>query len=287
MSQLISCQNISFSYPVQEENVEKAVFEHLDFTVKKGEFTAVLGHNGSGKSTLAKMFNAILLPTEGDVFINGTNTKQEDDLYTIRSQVGMVFQNPDNQIVASVVEEDVAFGLENMGVAPEEIRKRVDDALKAVDMYEYRLSAPYQLSGGQKQRVAIAGIIAMMPDCIVLDEPTAMLDPQGRKEVMSTLKMLNQDFGITILLITHYMDEAAQCGRVVVMDAGKIILDDSPEEVFSQVDLLHQVGLDVPQSSELIWELTQRGVTLPNGIITPQRCVEVLEPLLNQVVNHG
>ena len=219
--------------------------------------TAVLGHNGCGKSTFAKHLNAILLPSGGTVYIDGIDTKDENRIYDIRQRVGMVFQNPDNQIVATIVEEDVAFALENLGVEPNEIRRRVDEALKAVGMYEYRMHAPHQLSGGQKQRVAIAGIIAMRPRCIVLDEPTAMLDPKGRSEVMKTVKELNSKYGITIILITHYMEEAAQCERIIVMDKGKVLMDDSPKQVFSRVEELKAVGLDVPQVTELIYELNK------------------------------
>lgn len=278
--EIIRCEDISFSYIYDDETPKVPVFEHLDFSVPKGQFVAVLGHNGSGKSTLAKHFNAILLPEAGHVYAVGIDTQNEEKLFEIRSHVGMVFQNPDNQIVATIVEEDVAFGLENLGVEPAEIRKRVDDALRQVDMYDYRERAPHQLSGGQKQRVAIAGVIAMRPDCIVLDEPTAMLDPKGRKEVMDTLKHLVNDFGITVVLITHYMDEAAQCGRTVVMDNGKIILDGPPEEVFSHVEKIKEVGLDVPQASELVWELSKHGVKLPKNIITEEQCISALVSML-------
>ena len=261
----------------------QVVLKGLDLTIPAGEFAAVLGHNGSGKSTLAKHFNAILLPTEGDVVVCGINTKDEDRLFDIRQQVGMVFQNPDNQIVATIVEEDVAFALENLGVPPEEIRRRVDEALKAVDMYEYREHAPHQLSGGQKQRVAIAGILAMRPDFIILDEPTAMLDPQGRREVLRTVKELNRDFGTTVVLITHYMDEAVQAGRVVVIDDGRILRDGTPKEVFTQVELLKSVGLDVPQVTELVYELRKAGVDLPLDILTEDECYEALKKLLTAV----
>lgn len=257
------------------------VLSSLDLSFEEGEFTAVLGHNGCGKSTLAKHMNAILLPSGGAVYIDGIDTKDEDRIFDIRQKVGMVFQNPDNQIVASIVEEDVAFALENLGVEPSEIRRRVDEALKAVNMYEYRNHAPHQLSGGQKQRVAIAGIIAMRPKCIVMDEPTAMLDPVGRKEVMATVKRLNEEYGITIILITHYMEEAAQCRRVIVMDKGKILLDDAPEEVFSQVELMKSVGLDVPQVTELIYELNKSGLKLDTHIITEEECAEALIELLS------
>lgn len=257
------------------------VLSGLDISFEEGEFTAVLGHNGCGKSTLAKHMNAILLPSGGAVYIDGIDTKDEDRLFDIRQKVGMVFQNPDNQIVASIVEEDVAFALENLGVEPSEIRRRVDEALKAVNMYEYRNHAPHQLSGGQKQRVAIAGIIAMRPKCIVMDEPTAMLDPVGRKEVMATVKRLNEEYGITIILITHYMEEAAKCRRVIVMDKGKILLDDTPSEVFSQVELMKSVGLDVPQATELVYELNKSGLKLDTHIITEEECADALIELLS------
>ena len=277
----ITVSGLTFVYPGDEEGMPgQVVLKGLDLTIPAGEFVAVLGHNGSGKSTLAKHFNAILLPTEGDVVVCGINTKDEDRLFDIRQQVGMVFQNPDNQIVATIVEEDVAFALENLGVPPEEIRRRVDEALKAVDMYEYREHAPHQLSGGQKQRVAIAGILAMRPDFIILDEPTAMLDPQGRREVLRTVKELNRDFGTTVVLITHYMDEAVQAGRVVVIDDGRILRDGTPKEVFTQVELLKSVGLDVPQVTELVYELRKAGVDLPLDILTEDECYEALKKLL-------
>ena len=280
----ITVSGLTFVYPGDEEGMPgQVVLKGLDLTIPAGEFVAVLGHNGSGKSTLAKHFNAILLPTEGDVVVCGINTKDEDRLFDIRQQVGMVFQNPDNQIVATIVEEDVAFALENLGVPPEEIRRRVDEALKAVDMYEYREHAPHQLSGGQKQRVAIAGILAMRPEFIILDEPTAMLDPQGRREVLRTVKELNRDFGTTVVLITHYMDEAVQAGRVVVIDDGRILRDGTPKEVFTQVELLKSVGLDVPQVTELVYELRKAGVDLPLDILTEDECYEALKKLLTAV----
>ena len=280
----ITVSGLTFVYPGDEEGMPgQVVLKGLDLMIPAGEFAAVLGHNGSGKSTLAKHFNAILLPTEGDVVVCGINTKDEDRLFDIRQQVGMVFQNPDNQIVATIVEEDVAFALENLGVPPEEIRRRVDEALKAVDMYEYREHAPHQLSGGQKQRVAIAGILAMRPDFIILDEPTAMLDPQGRREVLRTVKELNRDFGTTVVLITHYMDEAVQAGRVVVIDDGRILRDGTPKEVFTQVELLKSVGLDVPQVTELVYELRKAGVDLPLDILTEDECYEALKKLLTAV----
>ena len=282
MENIFECRNITFAYAQLEEGKPPPppILNDVSFAVKRGDFVAVLGHNGSGKSTLAKHLNAILLPQSGTVTVNGVDTRDEDRLLEIRSHVGMVFQNPDNQIVATVVEEDVAFALENLGVPPDEIRRRVDDALRSVGMYEHRLHAPHHLSGGQKQRVAIAGIIAMRPDCIVLDEPTAMLDPRGRREVMQTIQQLNREFGITVVLITHFMDEAAQCGRVVVMNDGEIILDDLPQAVFAQVERLQEVGLDVPQATELIHELRSAGIELPQDIIGVDRCVQAISRLL-------
>ena len=276
MDAIISAKDLVFSYPGDA----RLALDHVSLTVGKGDLVAVLGHNGSGKSTLAKHFNAILLPQGGVCYVDGINTADEDRLLELRSRAGMVFQNPDNQIVATIVEEDVAFGLENIGVPPDEIRIRVDEALTDVGMYEYRLHAPHQLSGGQQQRVAIAGIIAMMPKLIILDEPTAMLDPRGRAEVLETVIKLNREFGVTVLLITHFMDEAAACRRVVVMDDGKILLDAPPKEVFSHVSLLKQVGLDVPQATEIIHELRRSGINLPDDIITDEECVEALSSLL-------
>ena len=278
MDDIMEATRVSFSYSQEPES--PLVLDGISLGVHRGEFLAVLGHNGSGKSTLAKHFNAILLPREGRVVVEGMETTDEERLYDIRQTVGMVFQNPDNQIVATIVEEDVAFALENMGVPPAEIRQRVDGALKAVGMYDFREHAPHQLSGGQKQRVAIAGIIAMRPRCIVLDEPTAMLDPRGRAEVMRTLRELNRNHGITVALITHYMDEAAQCDRVVVVDRGKLLLDGTPREVFRQVDRLKGVGLDVPQVTELMHELRQAGLEVREDIITEEECAAELARLL-------
>lgn len=273
----IAAEHLSFHYTDEDgSTASPEILKDLSLTLEAGSFVAVLGHNGCGKSTLAKHMNAILVPTEGHMYVSGMDTQDEQKLYEIRQRVGMVFQNPDNQIVATIVEEDVAFGPENLGLPPEEIRQRVDDALKAVGMYEYRMHAPNQLSGGQKQRVAIAGIIAMRPSCIVLDEPTAMLDPKGRWEVMKTIRMLNHTYGITIVLITHYMEEAAQADRVIVMDDGKILLDDTPTEVFSHVEQMKQVGLDVPQVTELVYELRQCGLDLNPHIITEEACVQAL-----------
>ncbi len=281
MEKLITIENAHFSYPAAEENAKPVeVLKGISLEFEHGELVAVLGHNGSGKSTLAKLLNAVLLPTEGKVTVVGMDTKDEEKLMEIRQHVGMVFQNPDNQIVATIVEEDVAFGLENLGVPSDEIRVRVDQALQAVGMYEYREHAPHQLSGGQKQRVAIAGIIAMRPDCIVLDEPTAMLDPQGRKEVMRTIKLLNRDYGITIILITHEMDEAAQCDRVIVVDHGEVRMDAPPEKVFSHVQEMRALGLDVPQPTELCDLLRQAGYALDPEIMTPEACADALAALL-------
>ncbi len=278
MDSIMEATKVSFSY--EEDPGAPLVLDGVSLSVHRGEFLAVLGHNGSGKSTLAKHFNAILLPREGRVLVDGMETTDEDRLYDIRQTVGMVFQNPDNQIVATIVEEDVAFALENMGVPPAEIRQRVDDALRSVGMYQFREHAPHQLSGGQKQRIAIAGVIAMRPKCIVLDEPTAMLDPRGRAEVMRTLRELNRNHGITVALITHYMDEAAQCDRVVVVDRGKLLLDGTPREVFRQVDRLKGVGLDVPQVTELMHELRRAGLEVREDIITEEECAAELTRLL-------
>ena len=281
MEKMIEIKGLHFSYESENGDTKpkEDVLKGIDLNIGQGEFVAVLGHNGCGKSTLAKHINAIVLPTEGTVTVDGIDTKDDSRLFDLRQRAGMVFQNPDNQIVSSIVEEDVAFALENLGVPYEEMRKRVDDALKAVDMYEYRMHSPSQLSGGQKQRVAIAGIIAMQPKCIILDEPTAMLDPHGRKEVMATIKRMNREQGVTIVLITHYMDEAAQAERVVVMDKGRVVLDNTPPKVFSQVEFLKGIGLDVPQVTELAWELRRAGCDIPEDIITEDECVEALAKL--------
>lgn len=283
MEKFIEAKNITFSYinEMEDPPIKTTVFENLSLEIKKGEFIAILGHNGSGKSTLAKCFNAINIPEEGDVFVNGMSIKDQSKILDIRQSVGMVFQNPDNQIVATVVEEDVAFALENMGVPSEEIRRRVDESLKTVGMYEYREHAPHKLSGGQKQRVAIAGILAMQPDCILLDEPTAMLDPKGRREVLKTVKELNKNKGVTIVLITHYMDEAAQADRVVVMDRGKIVMDDKPKKIFSKVNEIKSLGLDVPQVTELVYELNKYGLKLDTHIINENECCDALLTLLS------
>lgn len=262
---IIEAQNVDFSYVTHDENDNQQkikVLKNININIPEGQFVAILGHNGCGKSTLAKLFNGLLIPQDGKIIVGGIETTNEEKIFDIRQNVGMVFQNPDNQIVATIVEEDVAFALENLGVPPTEIRRRVDETLKTVGMYEYREHAPHKLSGGQKQRIAIAGVLAMNPKCIVLDEPTAMLDPKGRKEIIQTIKMLNKERGTTVVLITHYMEEAAKADRVIVMEEGEVILDDVPELIFSQVQLLKKVGLDVPQTVELFYELNKEGFSL-------------------------
>ena len=276
MEPILRLENLTFRYAGAGE----AALKNINLTFEKGSFTAILGHNGSGKSTLAKHLNAILLPTEGRVLVNGMNTAEEQYLLPIRKTVGMVFQNPDNQIVASVVEDDVAFAPENLGVESSEIRRRVDEALKTVGMYEYRQHAPHLLSGGQKQRVAIAGVIAMQPRCIVLDEPTAMLDPQGREEVMRTVERLNREKGITVVLITHHMTEAIRADRVIVMDRGKILTDGTPKQVFPQVELLKSAGLSVPATTQLIYALNEAGCALPPDALTTEECAQALYAML-------
>ena len=276
MSDIISVEHLAYTYPGVDETPGVPVFEDMNLKIQEGSFVAILGTNGCGKSTLAKHFNSILLPTGGKVYVCGIDTSNEERVMSVRRNVGMVFQNPDNQIVANVVEEDVAFGPENLGVASPEIRRRVDNALKQVDMYEYREHAPHLLSGGQKQRIAIAGIIAMEPKCIVLDEPTAMLDPRGRREVIDTIGRLNREKGITVVLITHHMDEAAKADRVVVLDKGKVAADGTPREVFSQVELLHSIGLAAPETVELCWELNRQGYDLPLDALEPEECAQAL-----------
>ena len=281
MKDFIRIENLYFQYEASEEDENRSyALNGVDLSISRGEFVAVLGHNGCGKSTLAKHINSIYLPTTGDVTVNGINTKDDDRLFEIRKTVGLVLQNPDNQIVAGIVEEDVAFGCENIGVEQKEIRKRVDSALKAVDMYDYLLHSPDKLSGGQKQRIAIAGIIAMEPECIVLDEPTAMLDPQGRDEVMKTIIRLNKEMGITMILITHFMEEAVLADRVIVMDSGKVLTDGTPREVFSQVELLKKHRLSVPQATELAYRLKSCGYELPDCVLNEEECVQALEKLL-------
>lgn len=274
---IIQFNNVSFAYELNDEEATvKPVFNGFNLSVPEGQFLAVLGHNGCGKSTVAKLINSILVPTAGKVTVDGLDTSDDSKITDIRRTVGMVFQNPDNQIVATIVEDDVAFGPENLGVEPSEIRKRVDEALKAVGMYEFRLAEPHRLSGGQKQRVAIAGVLAMNTKCIVLDEPTAMLDPKGRKEVMDTVMMLNKERGITVILITHYMDEAVKADRVVVMDKGSIVLDGTPKQVFKNVEQLKALGLDVPQATELAYKLRKQGMNLPDDILDEKECAEAI-----------
>lgn len=272
MDNIIEVKNVTYEYTDEEKTF--AAVKNLSLNIERGSFTVILGHNGSGKSTLAKMLNGLNKPTSGDVFADGINTKDEKTEIEVKRKVGMVFQNPDNQIIASIVEEDVAFGPENLGIQPKEIEKRVEDALKAVDMWEFRKSTPHHLSGGQKQRIAIAGIIAMQPECLVLDEPTAMLDPKGRAEIISTLHRLNQDKGITVVLITHYMEEAENADRVIVMNDGEIIADDKPKVIFSDVERLKKVGLDVPQTAELLYNLKKNGFAVDTHALSIKEAAE-------------
>ena len=280
MSDIISVEHLAYTYPGVEDAPGVPVFADLNLTIEEGSFVAVLGTNGCGKSTLAKHFNSILLPTGGKVYVCGIDTSNEERIMSVRRNVGMVFQNPDNQIVANVVEEDVAFGPENLGVASPEIRRRVDNALKQVDMFEYRKHAPHLLSGGQKQRIAIAGVIAMEPKCIVLDEPTAMLDPRGRREVMDTIKRLNREKGITVVLITHHMNEAEEADRVIVMDDGVVAMDGSPRQVFTQVDALRSMGLTVPDTVDLLDRLRKDGMDVPLDALTVDECAGAIAAAL-------
>ncbi len=279
MDNIIEIKNVTYTY-TEDELLHTAV-KDISLNIKRGSFTVILGHNGSGKSTLAKMMNGLNKPTSGDVFVNGINTKDEKTELQVKKTVGMVFQNPDNQLIASIVEEDVAFGPENLGISPKEIRERVDNALKAVGMYEFRESTPHRLSGGQKQRIAIAGIIAMSPECLVLDEPTAMLDPKGRAEIISTLLKLNRENGITVVLITHYMEEAEYADRVIVMNDGEIIGDGTPKEIFKNVEKLKQVGLDVPQATELLYELSKNGFRVKTNIISIEEAAKEIKQALH------
>lgn len=272
MNSIIEVKNVTYEYS-DEDNTFAAV-KNLSLNIERGSFTVILGHNGSGKSTLAKMLNGLNKPTSGDVFVDGLNTKDEKTEIEVKRKVGMVFQNPDNQIIASIVEEDVAFGPENLGIEPKEIEKRVDEALKATDMLQFKKSTPHRLSGGQKQRIAIAGIIAMEPECLVLDEPTAMLDPKGRAEIISTLHRLNREKGITVVLITHYMEEAQNADRVIVMNDGKIVADDKPKVIFSDVESLKRVGLDVPQTAELLYNLKKNGFNVDTHAISIKEAAE-------------
>jgi energy-coupling factor transport system ATP-binding protein len=272
---MVQCDKVTYKYNVNDEESKVAV-NGVSLDIKKGEFLVVLGHNGSGKSTLAKHMNVLLVPTEGKVYVDDMDTSDEQNIWKVRNKAGMVFQNPDNQLVATIVEEDVAFGPENLGIDPSDIRVRVDKALKTVNMYEYMRHAPHLLSGGQKQRIAIAGILAMRPDCIIFDEPTAMLDPSGRKEVINTIKEINSEFGITIVLITHYMEEAVEADRIVVMDKGKIVQEGTPREIFINVSLMKEIGLDVPQMTELAYELNRSGINITSDILTIDEMVNAL-----------
>ena len=280
MAVMIETRNLTYTYPAPEGETNPPALRDVSVQIEKGSFTVVLGHNGSGKSTFAKHLNAVLLPCGGAVYVDGMDTRDEKLLLEIRRRTGMVFQNPDNQIVANVVEEDVAFGPENLGVPTAEIRRRVDDALAAVGMEQFARHAPHLLSGGQKQRIAIAGVIAMQPRCIVLDEPTAMLDPIGRADVIRTIKQLNRERGVTVVLITHHMDEAAQADRLVVMAKGKVVADGSPKEVFSDVEGLRKVGLTVPYTTQLMWELRQAGYDVPLDALSDEECAAALRDLL-------
>ena len=279
MDNIIEIKNVTYTY-TEDDSIHTAV-KDISLNIERGSFTVILGHNGSGKSTLAKMMNGLNKPTSGDVLVNGINTNDEETELQVKKTVGMVLKNPDNQLIASIVEEDVAFGPENLGIAPDEIRKRVDDALKAVEMYEFRESTPHRLSGGQKQRIAIAGIIAMSPECLVLDEPTAMLDPKGRAEIINTLLKLNREKGITIVLITHYMEEAENADRVIVMNDGEIIDDGTPKEIFKNVEKLKQVGLDVPQATELLYELSKNGFRVKTNIISIEEAANEIKQALH------
>ena len=283
MDNILEVKNVTYEYTDEEKTF--AAVKNLSLNIERGSFTVILGHNGSGKSTLAKMFNGLNKPTVGDVFADGINTKDEETEIEVKRKVGMVFQNPDNQIIASIVEEDVAFGPENLGIPPKEIEKRVEDALKAVDMWEFRKSTPHHLSGGQKQRIAIAGIIAMQPECLVLDEPTAMLDPKGRAEIISTLHRLNRDKGITVVLITHYMEEAENADRVIVMNDGEIIADDKPKVIFSDVERLKKVGLDVPQTAELLYNLKKNGFAVDTHALSIKEAAEQIISALHSEEN--
>ena len=276
MNTMIECKNLVFKYTASENQEEKIAINDVNLQITEGEFIAILGHNGSGKSTMAKHMNALLIPTDGKMLVNKMDTSDMNNLWNIRETAGMVFQNPDNQLVATIVEEDVAFGPENLGVPPEEIRKRVDEALERVGMSEYKKHAPHLLSGGQKQRIAIAGILAMQPKCIIFDEPTAMLDPSGRKEVLDTIIDLNRNYGITVILITHYMDEAAKADTIVVMDKGKLILDGKPRDVFSNVEKMKNIGLDVPQVTELSYELQKLGINIDTRILDVNEMVNAI-----------
>ena len=280
MSNIIEIKNVTYNYT--EDDVEYTAVDNVSLDIEKGSFTVILGHNGSGKSTLAKMMNGLNKPTFGDILVDGMNTKDEETELLIKRKVGMVFQNPDNQLVASIVEEDVAFGPENLGLLPTVIRERVDEALKSVGMYDFKDSTPHHLSGGQKQRIAIAGMIAMKPECLILDEPTAMLDPKGRAEIVDTVLRLNKENGMTVVLITHYMEEAEKADRVLVMNDGKFIADGTPKEIFKNVSMLKSVGLDVPQTTELLYELNNNGIKVPTDVLSIGETAEVIASFLEE-----
>lgn len=283
MDNIIELKNVSYEYSnADEENVAFTAVRNLSLNIERGSFTVILGHNGSGKSTLAKMLNGLYKPTKGDVLVDGINTKTEATEIEVKRKVGMVFQNPDNQLISSIVEEDVAFGPENLGLDPKEIRKRVDESLKAVGMYEFKNSTPHHLSGGQKQRIAIAGMIALRPDCLILDEPTAMLDPKGRAEIVDTVMKLNKEKGITVVLITHYMEEAENADRVLVMNDGVIIADGTPKEIFKNVEMLKGVGLDVPQTTELLYALNKNGMAVPTNVLSVEETAQVIANYLEE-----
>ncbi len=280
MSNIIEIKNVTYNYT--EDEVEYTAVDNVSLNIEKGSFTVILGHNGSGKSTLAKMMNGLNKPTQGEILVDGMDTKNEETELLIKRKVGMVFQNPDNQLVASIVEEDVAFGPENLGLEPQLIRERVDEALKSVGMYEFRDSTPHHLSGGQKQRIAIAGMIAMKPECLILDEPTAMLDPKGRAEIVNTVLRLNKENGMTVVLITHYMEEAERADRVLVMNDGKFIADGTPKEIFKNVALLKSVGLDVPQTTELLYELNNNEIKVPTDVLSIEETAKVIAAYLEE-----
>lgn len=283
MDNIIELKNVSYEYSnADEEDIAYTAVSNLSLNIERGSFTVILGHNGSGKSTLAKMLNGLYKPTKGDVLVDGINTKTEETEIEVKRRVGMVFQNPDNQLISSIVEEDVAFGPENLGLDPKEIRKRVDESLKAVGMYEFKNSTPHHLSGGQKQRIAIAGMIALRPDCLILDEPTAMLDPKGRAEIVDTVMKLNKEKGITVVLITHYMEEAENADRVLVMNDGVIIADGTPKEIFKNVEMLKGVGLDVPQTTELLYALNKNGMAVPTNVLSVEETAQVIANYLEE-----
>jgi energy-coupling factor transport system ATP-binding protein len=278
MNEMIKCNNVTYKYESnkEDENTQKIALDNVNLTIKKGDFVVILGRNGSGKSTIAKHMNSLLIPSEGKVYVDNLDTGNLENTWNIRNKAGMVFQNPDNQIVATIVEEDVAFGPENLGIPQQEIRSRVDEALKKVNMYDYRRHAPHLLSGGQKQRVAIAGVLAMRPECIIFDEPTAMLDPSGRLEVVNTIKEVNKKYGITIVLITHFMEEAVEADKVIVMDSAKVIKEGTPKEIFKEVEMMKEIGLDVPQMTEIAYYLRQHNVEIPSDILTIDEMVDEL-----------